>query len=321
MAIERARADAIPKPWGVLDSRPFRNAAPGDDAIGEIWYERHDAAEVNSSLLLKLLFTSQPLSIQVHPDDAYAKSIGQRNGKTEGWYILNAAPDAKIALGLKERLTSQQLREAIDDGSIVDLVVWQAVFAGDSFFIPAGTIHAIGAGLVIAEIQQRSDATFRIFDYGRKRELHVEQAVEVADAGPASFRVNQVRLSSERTQLIYNKLFVLERIELAPNSMWRLENDRETWLLDVSGNAQVGLFAIAPGEAIFLQSDRVDIVVGPIGFTALASYTGGRPLPHLLTRIGEDSGCDHVFPPVAEEAVITAVKLKIPTPYRSDFIQ
>ena len=117
---------------------PVPQCRSRDDAIGEIWYERHDAAEVNSSLLLKLLFTSQPLSIQVHPDDAYAKSIGQRNGKTEGWYILNAAPDAKIALGLKERLTSQQLREAIDDGSIVDLVVWQAVFAGDSFsFQPA----------------------------------------------------------------------------------------------------------------------------------------------------------------------------------------
>ena len=321
MAIERARADAIPKPWGVLDTRPFRKTAPGEDAIGEIWYERSDAAEINSSLLLKLLFTSQPLSIQVHPDDAYAQSIGQRNGKTEAWYILNAAPDAKIALGLKEHLTSRQLREAVDDGSIANLVVWRAVFAGDSFLIPAGTIHAIGAGLVIAEIQQRSDATFRIYDYGRKRELHVEQAVEVANAGPASFNVDQVRLSSERTQLIYNKLFALERIELAPNSMWHLETDRETWLLDVSGNARVGLFDIAPGEAVFLQSDGVDIVVGPIGLTALVSYTGGRPLPHLLTRIGEDSGCDHVLPTVADEALTPAAKLKISTPHRSDLIQ
>jgi mannose-6-phosphate isomerase len=321
MAIERARADAIPKPWGVMDLRPFRNVAPGDDAIGEIWYERNDAAEASSSLLLKLLFTSQPLSIQVHPDDAYAKAIGQRSGKTEAWYILSAEPGAKIAIGLKERLTSRQLREAIDDGSIADLVVWQAVLAGDSFLIPAGTIHAIGAGLVIAEIQQRSDATFRIFDYGRKRELHVEQAVEVAHAGPADFQGNQVRLSSERLQLIYNKLFALERIELAPNSTWRLETDRETWLLDVRGNAQIGLFAIAPGEAIFLLADGGDIVVGPIGLTALVSYTGGRPLPYLLTRIGAAGGCDHVLPPVADEAFTPAAKLKISTPHRSDFIQ
>ena len=97
----------------------------------------------------------------------YAQSMGLPNGKTEAWYVLSATPEAKVALGLKRRLTPQQLREAIDDGSISDLVVWQAVSAGDVIFVPAGTIHAIGAGLVIAEIQQRSDATFRLFDHGR----------------------------------------------------------------------------------------------------------------------------------------------------------
>ena len=91
------------------------------DAIGEIWYERPDNAAVDPSLLLKLLFTSQPLSIQVHPDDAFAHSMGLPNGKTEAWYVLSAAPEAKVALGLSRRLTPQQLREAIDDGSISDL--------------------------------------------------------------------------------------------------------------------------------------------------------------------------------------------------------
>ena len=135
MAIEHARARAIPKPWGVVDLRPWSNAPAHDKAIGEIWYERPDTAAVDPSLLLKLLFTSQPLSIQVHPDDTFAHSMGLPNGKTEAWYVLSAAPEAKVALGLKRRLTPQQLREAIDDGSISDLVAWHPVSADDIIFV------------------------------------------------------------------------------------------------------------------------------------------------------------------------------------------
>jgi mannose-6-phosphate isomerase len=321
MAIEHARANAISKPWGFLDTHPFRNAAIGDGTIGEIWYERDGADDFSSSLLLKLLFTSQPLSIQVHPDDAYAKSIGQRNGKTEAWYILRAAPDAKIALGLKAPLTSQQLRKAIDDGSIANLVAWKPVFVGDSFFVPAGTIHAIGAGLVIAEIQQRSDATFRIFDYGRNRELHVDHAVDVSDAGPAGLQADQTLVSSERTQVIANQLFVMERVDLAPYSAWHLETDRETWLLGVNGGALVGLFTVAPGKAIFVQSDGLDIRVGPTGFIALVSYTGGPPLPRLLTRIEEDSDRHEVLQNVAIDIVASGAGPKIPTAHRSGIVQ
>ncbi len=143
----------------------------------------------DSLLLLKLLFTSQPLSIQVHPDDAFAHAMRLPKGKTEAWYVLSAAPEAKVALGLSRRLTPQQFRDAVDGGSISDLVAWRPVSANDVIFVPAGTIHAIGAGLVIAEIQQRSDVTFRLFDYGRKRELHIESAIAVADAGPADIQV------------------------------------------------------------------------------------------------------------------------------------
>jgi hypothetical protein len=174
MAIEHARARALPKPWGVLDRRPWSDASHDGGAIGEIWYERPDNAVADPSLLLKLLFTGQPLSIQVHPGDAFAHSIGLPNGKTEAWYVLSAAPEAKgVALGLKRRLTPQQLREAVENGSISDLVVWRAVSTGDVIFVPAGTIQAIGAGLVIAELQQRSDATFRLFDHGRERAYSV----------------------------------------------------------------------------------------------------------------------------------------------------
>ena len=211
LAIEHARVRTVPKPWGILDLRPWSNARPDGSAIGEIRYERPGSEAADTSLLLKLLFTSQPLSIQVHPDDAYAQSIGLQNGKTEAWYVLSATPEAKVALGLKRRLTPQQLRQAGEDGSITNLVVWQAVSQGDSIFVPAGTIHAIGAGLVIAEIQQRSDATFRLFDHGRQRELHIENAIAVADAGPAGFRVIPTRLTDTRTLLISNAHFMFER--------------------------------------------------------------------------------------------------------------
>jgi mannose-6-phosphate isomerase len=152
MAIELARAQALPKPWGVADLAPWSKAGPDDGRlVGEIWYERPRGGAPDPSLLLKLLFTSQPLSIQVHPDDAYAHSIGLPCGKSEAWYILSAAPGAKVALGLKERLAPRQLREAVDDGSIVRHIAWRSVLAGDVVSVPAGTIHAIGAGLVIAE--------------------------------------------------------------------------------------------------------------------------------------------------------------------------
>jgi mannose-6-phosphate isomerase len=285
MAIEQAHARAFPKPWGVEDLRPWSNARHDGNAIGEIRYDRPDNAAVDPSLLLKLLFTSQPLSIQVHPDDALAHSLGLPNGKTEAWYVLSAAPEAKVALGLNQRLTPQQLREAIDDGSISDLIVWHAVSANDVIFVAAGTIHAIGAGLVIAEIQQRSDVTFRLFDYGRRRELHIESAIVAADAGPADFQARPNQFTAERKLLVSNPHFVFERIDLAPSSSWCLAAERETWLLVLSGSAIAGSFEVGIGDALFAQSDHVDIHSGATGMAGLVAYTGGDPIPHLLQRL------------------------------------
>jgi mannose-6-phosphate isomerase len=285
MAIEHARARAIPKPWGVDDLSPWSGALSHDKAIGEIRYERRDTVAVEPSLLLKLLFTSQPLSIQVHPDDKFAHLMGLRNGKTEAWYVLSAAPEAKIALGLKRRLTPQQLKDAVDDGSISDLIAWHPVAENDVISVAAGTIHAIGAGLVIAEIQQRSDVTFRLFDYGRQRELHVANAIAVAVAGPAECWARSSELTAERQLLVSNPHFVFERINLAPNSSWCMEAERETWLLVLAGSAVAGAFDIATGDVLFAQSDRIDIHSGAIGVVALAAYTGGGPVPDLLQRL------------------------------------
>jgi mannose-6-phosphate isomerase len=292
VTIEHARACALPKPWGILDLRPWSNARHEGGAIGEIWYERSGRRAAQSSLLLKILFTNQPLSIQVHPDDAFAHSIGLPRGKTEAWYVLRAAPEAKVALGLNQRLTQKQLRAAVDDGSISNLVVWQAVSCGDAIFVPAGTIHAIGAGLVIAEIQQRSDATFRLFDHGRQRALHVENAVAAADAGPAHVQGHPNRLTDERTLLISSPYFVLERIELPPDSTWRLDGERETWFLVLSGDACANSFDMSTGDALFMQSDSVGLRAGPSGLVGLVAYTGEIPVPILLRRARQPGATD-----------------------------
>src|SRR6267154_2739059 len=287
LAIEHARVRTVPKPWGIVDLRPWSNARPDGSAIGEIRYERPGSEAADTSLLLKLLFTSQPLSIQVHPDDAYAQSIGLQNGKTEAWYVLSATPEAKVALGLKRRLSPQQLRQAGEDGSITNLVVWQAVSQGDSIFVPAGTIHAIGAGLVIAEIQQRSDATFRLFDHGRQRELHEDSAVAVSDAGPVRIQFPPRHLTAARTVLIANPHFVLERIDLPANSIWALNADQETWILVIKGHARIGLTNTTVGDAMFVEADRAGIEVGPDGMSGMMAYPGPDPIMPLLQESGE----------------------------------
>jgi mannose-6-phosphate isomerase len=292
MVIEHARAHALPKPWGRLDLHPWSNVHHDGGAIGEIWYERPGNIAADSSLLLKLLFTNQPLSIQVHPDDAFAHGMGLPRGKSEAWYVLSAEPGAQVALGLDQRLTPPQLRKAIDDGSISDLVRWQAVAADDVVSVPAGTIHAIGAGLVIAEIQQRSDTTFRMFDHGRGRELHVEQAMAVADCAPVGLGAPAKRITDARTLLTSNAHFVLERLDLAANSTWSLDAERETWLLVIGGSARIGSLDLAAGDAVFAQADRTEIHPGAGGMVCLVAYTGVGLLPHLLQCLGQPSPAD-----------------------------
>ena len=312
MTIEHARAHALPKPWGVDDLRPWNKASHDGNAIGEIWYERTEKSLPDPSLLMKLLFTSQPLSIQVHPDDAFAHSIGLPRGKSEVWYILSATPEAKVALGLKQRMTPRQLSAAVDDGSIADLVEWKAVSPGDVIYVPAGTIHAIGAGLVIAELQQRSDATFRLFDYARSRELHVERAIAVANAGPAEFRIPPKQISDERTLLISCPHFTFEKINLPPTSSWRLQANRETWLLVLGGSARAATFDVLAGDAVFAQSDVVHINTGADGMSGLVAYAGDSPASHLLQQAKHPSEIDASQPKAIQAPSLLAPSEMLP---------
>jgi mannose-6-phosphate isomerase len=307
MAIEHAAVQVVRKPWGVADLHPWSSVDGSRDAVGELWFQRADISAPVSTLLFKLLFTSEPLSIQVHPDDTFARSIGLPNGKAEAWYILSARPSARVALGLKRHLTPQELRAAIRDGSIAGFTQWRPVAKGDIIFVPAGTIHAIGAGIVLAEIQQRSDTTFRLFDYGRQRELHEDNAVAASDAGPIQTQPGSRRLTTARTALVASPHFVIERIDLPANSNWALDADQETWILVIEGHARVGLTNMTVGDAVFIEADRTGIEVGPDGMRGLVAYPGPDPVVALLQdtgdRMAKSAGTHALLSPKSIETV------------------
>jgi mannose-6-phosphate isomerase len=300
MPTELAAVRVVHKPWGVRDLQPWSSLGGSGDAIGELWFERADKHALALALLLKLLFTSEPLSIQVHPDDTFARAIGLQNGKSEAWYILSAEPDARIGVGLTHRITPQQLRASIQDGSIAELVDWRPAAKDDVIYIPAGTIHAIGAGIVLAEIQQHSDATFRLFDFGRQRELHEDNGVAVAHPWPLRVTCNPTRLTTARTVLIASQHFVLERVELPESSSWALLAEPETWILVLGGHAAIGLSAASIGQAIFVGGGRTSIEVGVGGLSALIAYPSSRPVDSLLQMLEEQPGSPVNSPTPAE---------------------
>jgi mannose-6-phosphate isomerase len=156
MAFQRLSSRFLHKTWGC-----------------EVWHEA-------PPLLVKFITTFDKLSVQVHPGDDYARRHHNCSGKTEMWHILAAQPGAQIAAGFREPMSKDRLSDAAVSGEILKLLEWHDASAGDTFFIPAGTVHAIGAGLALCEIQQHSDITYRLYDYGRRRELHLDRALEVS---------------------------------------------------------------------------------------------------------------------------------------------
>ncbi len=177
----------VDKPWGRrgIDAR---FGVSGDRQIGEIWFE--PPGQRHLDVMAKYLFTTERLSIQVHPDDATAHARGHRSGKDECWIILDVTEDAELGIGTVREASGDGVIAAAGDGSIVDLVDWRRPAIGDFIYNPAGTIHALGPGLTVLEIQQAVDLTYRLFDYGRPRELHHEQARDVVRARPHGHRLD-----------------------------------------------------------------------------------------------------------------------------------
>ncbi|WP_199092567.1 class I mannose-6-phosphate isomerase [Bosea sp. ASV33] len=288
MALEQACMELIPKPWGSTDLLPWSGTGHPGVPIGELRFQRCDKHAPEPALLLKLLFTQEALSIQVHPDDAAAHQLGLPRGKTEAWYILSAASDAAVGVGLEAAVNPEQLRAAIADGSIARLVAWHKPHAGEVIAVPAGTIHAIGAGLVLAEIQQRSDTTFRLYDHGRARDLHIEQGVAVAHAGPTKRTMPARRLSDVRTVLVANPYFVFERIDLPGGSIWDLDARCETWLAVIAGDARMGALQIGVGQGCFIEAQAARIAPGEAGLSCLVAYDAATPSRDLLQRVDGD---------------------------------
>lgn len=241
----RLRPEAHAKPWGRAMPGPWGLRLEADHpgtTIGEIHHQGLAGAE--SELLVKTLFTAERLSIQVHPDAPTARALGLRRGKDEAWVVLAAEPGATIGLGLSHPSTSEALRTAALDGSIVDLLEWHPCAAGDVFFVPAGSIHAIGGGITLFEVQQNCDVTWRLFDYGRGRPLHLDAGLAVAHPGPWAQAAPRAVGAADR--LVDAAAFVLDRVrgpgQVTPPA------DGPVWVAVVAGSGTIGGLALAPGE-------------------------------------------------------------------------
>lgn len=230
-------ARAIEKPWGRSDLDPrFAVHATPDRPIGEIWFEPGQDGFADQ-LLVKYLFTGAPLSVQVHPDDDGARARGARRGKDEAWWVVDARPGSTIGLGLVREVRREDLAAAARNGAVGDLLERVPVRAGDFLYCPAGTIHAIGAGLTLVEIQQNSDVTYRLFDYRSSRELHIAAAVEVATTTPLS-QPAPVRMGN-RTILVSSRTMVIEYWR--GHARWSIDADRHSpvWIVPLKGRPSV----------------------------------------------------------------------------------
>ena len=258
----------INKPWGRHTLWPgFEDAQADGEPIGEIWYKVADDAP-EPELLVKYLFTSERLSIQVHPDDDAARTAGYPRGKDEAWLILAAEPDATIALGTRYPVTQDELRAAALDGSIETLMDWRSVKAGDVIYSPAGTVHAIGAGLTLIEVQQNVDLTYRLYDYGRPRELHLDEGVAVSNPVPFIDSPTPENKTLDRNILVEGRKFVIER--LRESARRRVPNP--TWLIPVSSRGSADGSAFTAGECWMIEGD-VTITL-EAGGDVLLAYPG-----------------------------------------------
>ena len=279
------RPEISPRPWGFRDLRPWYDLVAEGDPIGEVWLtgddcrvstgphagkrlaalfaEEHEALlgtgapSPDSPLLIKTIFAREKLSVQVHPDDRMAQKYGDPRGKTECWYALAAEPGAKVALGVKHGTTVAQIEQEIHDGTLEASLNAVPVAAGDMIFVDAGTIHAIWPGSILMETQQNCDLTYRMFDYGRPRELHIAKSIEATKLTTRAGKVVP-KVLADRTVLIDVEYFRVERIPVeGRRSGESLRGDRQpglAYLFAAAGSARL----LGPGfEPLELPSRGV----------------------------------------------------------------
>lgn len=239
MAPFRVEPRFVGRVWGWKDLHPWYDCEAKSEPIGEVWLTGDDcevatgphagktlgevfkelpeamlggkAPSGDSPLLIKVIFAREKLSVQVHPDDRLAQKYGQPRGKTECWYVLAAEAGAEVAAGLKAGVTLDAVKAGIEDGTLEESLKMLSVRAGDMIYVDAGTVHAIWPGSVLLETQQNCDLTYRMYDYGRGRELHIEKSLEATRLKTKAGKV-MPRVLEDRTILVEGEYFCVERI-------------------------------------------------------------------------------------------------------------
>jgi mannose-6-phosphate isomerase len=253
----RLLARRVEKPWG-RDTLPAIFGPADGRRIGEIWFEPPDEADL--PLLAKYLFTSDHLSVQVHPRVSDLPTDVGLCVKNECWYVVEAEDGARIGVGLRRPLSAEEARQAALDGTIEHELAWKPVQAGDFIFVPAGTVHSIGAGLTMLEMQQNCDVTYRLFDFGRPRDLQLEEALAVADLGCADPSHFVSADDAPDRVLISAPQFTVARVSTERGARWMA--DRVRWVLPLSGSVSAGGEPASTGECL-LASPGAELKLGP----------------------------------------------------------
>lgn len=268
----------VEKPWGRRNLWPgFEDVGIGGEPIGEIWFEDKNR---HSELLVKYLFTSERLSIQVHPDDAAAQGAGYLSGKDEAWFVLAADPGSTIAIGTRAITSREALAAGALDGSIVDMVDWRPVKAGDVIYSTAGTVHAIGAGITMVEVQQNVDLTYRLYDYGRPRPLHLDAGIAVSDPVPFVAPPVPGEIAPGREILCEGGKFVVERWRGNLATDLALSNTVIGWLIPLTGSGAIDTASFDAGECWAVEGQSR--VVLDDDAEVLFAYVGAARIDGLI---------------------------------------
>jgi mannose-6-phosphate isomerase len=218
-------------------------------------------------LLIKFLFPREKLSVQVHPDDAMAQRLGQPCGKTECWYVLAAEPGAQVGLGLRPGITKKDFELAIKSGAAEQSLNWIDIHPGELIYVPAGTVHAIGPGSILVETQQNSDTTFRLYDYGRPRELHLQQGLEAMKENTRAGRI-----PPRAENLITDHCFAIDRLKVASEARFQRSSRASADIfiaLDGCGAVQ----ADGAAETAFARGEAVTVPAAIAGFSLRPQWT------------------------------------------------
>ena len=268
--------------WGKSDLKPWYDETGTNELVGEAWltgpqclvetgpFKGQTLASVGEKmggefpLLVKILFPADKLSVQVHPDDAQAKAMGETRGKTECWYVLEAESGATVALGLKPGVGAKEVAASVESGTMETLLEHVPVSVGDMLFVDAGTVHAIGPGVVLLETQQTSDVTYRLYDYGRPRELHLEKGLHVIKPKTQAGKVAPRKMDGF-TRLIEQTYFVVDRFELGATKEETVSLDGVGCLVGLTGRGVVrtpdGELELIPGKAVVVPMGDGSVVV------------------------------------------------------------